>query len=233
MKFLRYFKNRKIYRLGIAIFGLLFVVIAIVTFYGQNSGNFVINLDKDAYLRGIVLSKDHEFKTQSSRVVATAVNDVTNITYDWFEDKIPDIVENDGDYFDSDYKYLAFTFYLKNSGEETVNVNLKLDVTESLKGTDEAIRILLIEDGTQKFLYQKKDNVDVTYLGYLSEAINFNTDTNVCNKTVKQFRPGDVKKYTLIMWLEGEDPDCTIDILGGKLKMQMIFSIDNFDNKKE
>ena len=133
MKFLRYFKNRKIYRLGIAIFGLLFVVIAIVTFYGQNSGNFVINLDKDAYLRGIVLSKDREFKTQSSRVVATAVNDVTNITYDWFEDKIPDIVENDGDYFDSDYKYLAFTFYLKNSGEETVNVNLKLDVTESLK----------------------------------------------------------------------------------------------------
>ena len=31
----------------------------------------------------------------------------------------------------------------------------------------------------------------------------------------------EVDKYTVVIWLEGNDPECINDIIGGELKMQM------------
>ena len=33
-----------------------------------------------------------------------------------------------------------------------------------------------------------------------------------------------VEKFTVVAWIEGNDPDCTNDLLGGFLKMTMNFS---------
>ena len=37
----------------------------------------------------------------------------------------------------------------------------------------------------------------------------------------KDFKPGDVDKYTVVIWLEGDDPDCVDAIIGGEIKMHM------------
>ena len=37
----------------------------------------------------------------------------------------------------------------------------------------------------------------------------------------KDFKPNDVDKYTIVIWLEGDDPDCIDNILGGEIKMHM------------
>lgn len=37
--------------------------------------------------------------------------------------------------------------------------------------------------------------------------------------------PGDVHKYTLVVWLEGDDPDCTNDLMGGHLGFEMNMSL--------
>jgi hypothetical protein len=37
----------------------------------------------------------------------------------------------------------------------------------------------------------------------------------------ENFQPGEVDKYTVVIWLEGNDPECINDIIGGELKMQM------------
>ena len=39
------------------------------------------------------------------------------------------------------------------------------------------------------------------------------------------FEPGDKDKYTIVIWLEGNDPDCIDDIIGGTIKFGMDFSI--------
>ena len=32
--------------------------------------------------------------------------------------------------------------------------------------------------------------------------------------------PGDVHKYTVVIWLEGDDPDCTDELIGGHVGME-------------
>ena len=38
------------------------------------------------------------------------------------------------------------------------------------------------------------------------------------------FRPGDIDKYTVVIWIEGNDPDCVDDIIGGEVKLHMNLS---------
>ena len=43
--------------------------------------------------------------------------------------------------------------------------------------------------------------------------------------------PGDVHKYTIVIWLEGYDPDCTNELIGGHLGFEMNMSLID-DTKK-
>lgn len=245
-KYVSYFKLRRIYRIGLGIFAVLFGLIAIVTYYGQHTGNFVIMVDDLAYSKGIVVSKDHEFKTQSSRVVANALDDVDATTLIEFDGRIPEMLQTDGDYKDPvGYSYLAFTFYVKNVGEESADVEMNLDILENINDVASACRVLLIEDDTNYYLYQKPDEPYFDYYAYdqqsgegfiaedsiLRNPIYFVDDTKVCTNIIQQFRPNQVKKYTFILWLEGTDPDCGNKIAGGKIKMQMNFSIIDEDEE--
>jgi hypothetical protein len=35
------------------------------------------------------------------------------------------------------------------------------------------------------------------------------------------FEVGKIDKYTVVIWLEGDDPECIDDILGGEMKLKM------------
>ena len=39
------------------------------------------------------------------------------------------------------------------------------------------------------------------------------------------FEPKDRDKYTVVIWLEGNDPDCLDNIIGGTIKFNMNFHI--------
>ena len=54
---------------------------------------------------------------------------------------------------------------------------------------------------------------------------NFASGNTVTNGLVENFKPGDITKITVVIWLEGNDPDCTDDILGGEFKIDMVFDI--------
>ena len=47
---------------------------------------------------------------------------------------------------------------------------------------------------------------------------------------VENFKPGDINKYTVVVWIEGTDPDCTDNILGGEFKAYMNFSSEDAEN---
>ena len=54
---------------------------------------------------------------------------------------------------------------------------------------------------------------------------NFTSESTVTEGSVYNFKPGDISKVTVVIWLEGNDPDCTDDILGGQFKLDMIMDI--------
>lgn len=36
--------------------------------------------------------------------------------------------------------------------------------------------------------------------------------------------PGQIDRYTILVWLEGKDPECIDDIIGGEMKMSMVIT---------
>ena len=56
------------------------LLLAFLTYYGQNSGNFVMSVDEDAFKRGIAISDKKDFSTQNRWLTADPVEDVRDTT---------------------------------------------------------------------------------------------------------------------------------------------------------
>ena len=57
------------------------------------------------------------------------------------------------------------------------------------------------------------------------DTVPFLSNTKVLENTTEDFAPGAVDKYTVVIWLEGNDPECIDDIRGGVVKMSMNFNV--------
>lgn len=224
-------RRNRIFTIGIIISGILSIILGVVTFYGQQTGNFVMNVDYNAYNRGIVIADNKTMENAGPQLVSDSVTDAKDMTYLWLD--INNAVETDGNFYDPDYTYLAYTFYLQNTGTEVSDIIYSMRISDVYKGLDEAIRILLVIDG-EETLYQKADEADengilAEYPDSMPDAINFLDDDTVFRHSITNFEPNEIKKFTVFIWLEGWDPDTTDDILGGLIKFRMAFSIDEDD----
>ncbi len=55
--------------------------------------------------------------------------------------------------------------------------------------------------------------------------IPFVTDTIIAMGDQEDVAPQDVHKYTVVIWLEGDDPDCNDDLIGGHVGMDFFFQL--------
>lgn len=58
---------------------------------------------------------------------------------------------------------------------------------------------------------------------YQLETVPWKEDDLVCTGIREDIEPGEVDKYTVVIWIEGDDPDCLNDIIGGEVEMRMKF----------
>ena len=42
---------------------------------------------------------------------------------------------------------------------------------------------------------------------------------------INGFEPEEITKFTVVIWIEGNDPDCIDWLVGGQLKVDMLMSI--------
>lgn len=47
----------------------------------------------------------------------------------------------------------------------------------------------------------------------------------ITSGTINEVEPMEVHKYTVVIWLEGDDPDCTDELIGGHIGMDMRFRL--------
>ena len=218
--------RNRIFTLGIIITGMLSLAFGMITFYGQNAGNFVMSVDTAARLRGITMSLDPEFETSTSRLLSDPIDAAKDVTYAWI--KREEIVATPGNYVDIDHDYVAYTFYVKNEGFETVDLSYYVRITDVYNNLDAAIRVLIIDDGVET-LYMKEDTITKDYSKWMPEAEKFITTATVMRKVIPDFNPGEIRAFSIVVWLEGQDPDTTDEILGGMIKMTMNFTINGFE----
>jgi len=238
---------RAIIGVGAAALALLFLV----SYLTELSGAFTINLTADMQRAGFVLSETEGFEKTGSRLFSDRVEQVNNIT---LEEVGRDVDEHDGSH--NGPQYIAYTFYIKNNGDKPADYKYTLKMVESTMNVDKAVWIMLFEDGHQViYAAPSADGDEERLFGYSVEPPFFQTaydkDTQYYERNgywglattafvgeniivqgmVEDVQPGDAHKYTVVVWLEGNDPECTDDIFGGFAKYSMDFSIlDEADN---
>lgn len=219
IEIVKYRKRRNKLRAILAVCMVILLILFLVSMLVTTWGDLIISVDSPAKKKGIILSEDPEFKTYSPSLSAKQVENVTNITYSWLPVDL-DTSENGAHNGDN---YVAYTFYCKNNGQETVDYDAVLEITGVAKSADEAARVMVYKNGEPE-IYGKAQYNDRNTAE--TDCTKFVDDTTVMTTRTEGFKVDDVDKYTIVIWIEGNDPECIDDIRNGHIRMRMLFSVD-------
>ena len=206
----RYQKTKLTISIVLLILIFSFIILSVI----YKGGRFTITLDPRLSTDNrIVIYEDNEIKESKRKLVARDLDFMDNISIDW----IPQNIDTEANGSHNGENYIAYTFYIENEGEETINYWYMVLIDDVIKNVDEAARVMIYKNG-EKTVYAKTNSL--TKEAEKDTKPFFSKDKAVVEQR-NRFAPGDVDKYTIVIWLEGDDPDCTDNILGGEIKMHM------------
>ena len=139
---------------------------------------------------------------------------------------------------EADYLYyFKYTFFVKNNGPMVVRYNFEAKISELEKPNNTSS--YSYDDLLRVRLYENNNNENTHYYETYAKAprdgqreliaststeycINFIDDSLILKREVRSFEPNDIKRYTILVWLEGTDPQCDgIAPTGGSFKFQI------------
>jgi hypothetical protein len=206
----------RIVKTTLLILLLSLIVLYIILQVIYNEGKFTVTLDPNQQLRsGLAMYESLNDPTPKRKLYANSIKFMDNISIKWLPDNLKD--EDGGSH--NGENYIAYTFYLENQGTEVINYWYKVVTDDVIKNVDEAVRIEIYRNDESK-IYAKGSSTT----GEAEEGTTkFRTDEDgtIILEQRQNFNPGDVDKYTIVVWIEGDDPECTNALLGGEIKMHM------------
>lgn len=212
-------KEKKLKRnLRIALIIIFFILLLLYFVVGiiYNNGNFSISLDRNLYFdKGLIIYDDPSYKVYRTELLAEAPKTFDDISYKWLPN---DISEHAGGSHNGD-NYLAYTFYIENQGEETADYWSEVVIEDVIKNVDDAVRVRIYKND-EYVTYAKMGSDGVPE----PNTVAFQEENLVVREHTENFKPGDIDKYTIVLWIEGSDPECTDNILGGEFKVSMQFN---------
>ena len=214
----RHFILMRVLALLVIILVLLVAVAYAISYFYDKFGSFTVKVNKyDMVHQGLTLSETPDYDRSNAVLNANIVYDMTNIS----GEEIPPNVDKINGSHNGD-SYIAYTFYLINSGDDTVSYTGEMNIENVTKGVDEAVRIAVYKNG-EKTVYGKTKS---SGMGKESDCDSeFLSSSVVMRSSGDKFKAKDKDKYTVVIWLEGNDPDCVDAIIGGTLKLSMSFKI--------
>ena len=226
----------------LAILAAILAATFLVAYISEEKGHFTINLTADMLREGFQISTTPDFATPSTRLFAEEIAN-SNATSVYEINR--NVNEIDGSH--NGPGYMAYTFYLRNNGTETTNYGYTVNILSETMGTGNAAWVMFFEDDKQIIYarapeegkretlwgYPRAPFEDTAYYPdqqyklddgkYSIITTPFIDKETALQGYVKDFGPGDVKKYTCVVWLEGDDPDCNNKILGGHVGFNVQF----------
>jgi hypothetical protein len=192
------------------------VMYAISALY-NNSGSFTVSVDKVEMTKyGLSLSEHRDMSYASSSLNAKIHEKITNIAGESIPDNVDDV-----DGVNNGPNYIAYTFYLQNAGEVEVPCEYQVQMSAVSNGLDEAIRVRLYVDGVPTTYAKTKSSGD----GPEPFTEPFYSSVVMAKGRIDRLLPGDVRRFTVVIWIEGNDPDCLDGLIGGQMKIDMNFGI--------
>lgn len=210
--------RRRLFWILIALVGVLLIMFIISMLISQY-GDLVIGVERTARGKGITVSETPNLEDGVTILSAPKVKDVTNITYSWLP--LTELDTKDGS--NNGRNYLAYTFYVQNNGSEEVDYTGQLVIKGVSKSADEAARVMVYKNGEPNIYGKAKYKSETNEPE--EDATVFESSDVIMSTSTENFEPGDMDRYTVVTWIEGNDPECVNDIMGGFIRMEMLFGI--------
>ena len=199
--------------------GILIMLIALIIMYFLlriifETGYFTISLDPEfAQNSGLIMYEKSGEKLERKILKATRVDFMDNISVKW----LPENINQLGEGSHNGENYLAYTFYVENQGSDPINYWYQIIVDDVIKNVDKAIRIMIYRN-EEKTIYGRPNEIT----GEAEEGTEkFYSDAEPVLKCRENFNPGEIDKFTIVIFLEGDDPDCVDALIGGEMKKHM------------
>lgn len=238
MKWSGRIKFNKIAKIAAAISVFIVVVMASFTFIGANGANFVVKFDGDDGL-GLSLYNTEAMDKPFSRLSYPTLIDQKDVSLSWIPENIEDGL---GDKSDRNRSwYFAFSFLLRNESNVSVDISLEINANKVKQNVDSAIRLALYrnvlgsnEPSERKIFAKPQENgenigapeITMDNNGnILYETEPFLSPTKICSLRYEKLKIGEVNKFTVLIWIEGYDPECKDELKGGTMSMDMSIKI--------
>jgi len=199
--------------LAVTILFLVNVYIILAIFY--RGENFTITLDSEYGRESGLIIYEQAGHSEDWRNVLRSddIEFFTDISINW----LPKNIDNEGDGSHNGRNYIAYTFYAENRGQDTINYWTAIEIDDVIKNVDEAIRVMVFKNGN-KVVYAKNNRITEQPE---PDTVPFYDEDTVMLEVTENFKVGDIDKYTVVIWVEGDDPECKNDLIGGEIKMHM------------
>ena len=217
----RYRLYKKIVPPVLGLITLVLIIVYIISILFTKYGSFTVKINN---------------LTDRKYYLTLCESDVTNIDGNSLPADLNDV---DGEH--NGENYVAYTFYAKNVGQSTITYDYDLVISRKTIGVDSAIRVRLYYTPFYYDSFTKEYTRSGDYTDYAKPRTggsglpevdpdnrtmtNFAASGSVAQGRVAGFKPGDISKITVVIWIEGNDPDCTDDILGGEFKVDMVMNV--------
>ena len=218
--------RRKGFRILLTLIILFLINIYIILAIFYKGENFTVTLDSE-YGResGLVIYEELENKVTRTFLRSKDIEFFTDISVNW----LPENIDNEGEGSHNGRNYIAYTFYAENMGQDTINYWTTIKIDDVIKNVDEAIRVMVFKNGN-KVIYAKNNRETGEPE---PETIAFHNEDTVMLELTENFKVGDIDKYTVVIWVEGDDPECKDDLIGGEIKMHMTLTEEHILQENE
>ena len=237
-------KLRKIILLAIIVIIAMMVSCFGIAAFRQFTGGFTVNLHFRYGYRHLSIYDNSLLINPRTDIVAEPLeNDMAPVTRSWFGHPDHPLIPS-FEYIDSlgggshhgvrnqRSTYFAFTFYMRNHGIRPETYQTRIQLLDVAKNVDAGIRIVLIRDS---HYYGHVNNVRMPVI-YAKEALTGGPDVYSDRIFLQpdgnrgtiiffenQIGPQEVHRFTVIMYLEGEDPEVCDEMIGGMIRLSMDF----------
>ena len=228
-KIRRWQKMGKYIKLALLILLLILIVIYLVLKIFFSDGSFSVSIDNnDMLYSGLAMYESMNDPMPKRRLAAKDVQFMDNISIKWLPSNID--IEAEGSH--NGDNYVAYTFFIENQGSQMFNYWYDVNMLDVMRNADEALRIMIIVN-KEKTVYAKPSPID----GSPECAVYVRTGAKACQEKATSFRtdedgtiilqkranmqPGDVDRITVVVWIEGDDPECLDNLIGGRVRLDM------------
>ena len=217
---------KKIVKIAFLLLLIVISIIYLVLYIVYQGGRFTVTLDKNLSNRkNVFLSEDGKLSDKTIRLGAETIDYMDNISINW----LPEGIDNEGTGAHNGDNYIAYTFYVVNAGDETVHYWYEIDIDDTILNVDEAIRIMVVRNGERK-VYAKESRVT----GEAEpETTKFASSSMAVLEQRKNFKPKAKDRFTIVIWIEGDDPECKNTLLGGEIKLHMDITEEHVEVKNK